>query len=100
MSPAPSVAGALAGGPEGALARAVARLPEVVEDAVLAEETQTITAYATELATTFHAFYRDARVVDPDEPERSAKRLALADATRITLANALGLLGISAPDSM
>jgi arginyl-tRNA synthetase len=100
LSPAPSVAGALAGGPEGALARAMIRLPEVVEDAVLAEETQTITAYATELATTFHAFYRDARVVDPDEPERSATRLALADATRITLANALRLLGISAPDSM
>ncbi len=100
LSPAPSVAGALAGAPEAALARVVAHLPEVVEDAVLAEETQTITAYATELATTFHAFYRDARVVDPAEPERSAKRLALADATRITLANALGLLGISAPDSM
>ena len=46
--------------------RVVARLPEVVEDAVLAEETQGITAYATELATQFHAFYRDARVVDPD----------------------------------
>ena len=28
----------------------------------------------------FHAFYRDARVVDPDEPERSAARLALAEA--------------------
>jgi arginyl-tRNA synthetase len=100
LSPASSVAGALAGAPEAALARAVARLPEVVEDAVLAEETQTITAYATELATTFHGFYRDARVVDEDEPERSAARLALADAARITLANALKLLGISAPESM
>ena len=59
-----------------------------------------ITAYATELATTFHAFYRDARVVDPDAPDRSAARLALAGAARITLANALGLLGISAPESM
>ena len=67
---------------------------------MLAEETQGITAYATELATQFHAFYRDARVVDPDEPERSAKRLALAPATQATLANALGLLGISAPESM
>ena len=100
LSPAPSVAGSLAGAPEAALARAVARLPEVVEDAVLAEETHSITAYATELATTFHSFYRDARVVDAAEPERSARRLALTDATRVTLANALGLLGISAPDSM
>ena len=65
-----------------------------------AQETQGITAYATELATQFHAFYRDARVVDPDEPERSAKRLALALAAKTTLANALALLGISAPESM
>jgi arginyl-tRNA synthetase len=38
--------------------------------------------------------------VDASEPERSAHRLALAEAARVTLANALGLLGISAPDSM
>jgi arginyl-tRNA synthetase len=100
LAPAADVAGALGGVPEAALARVVGRLPEVVEDAVWAEETHGVTAYATELATQFHAFYRDAKVVDPSEPERSAKRLALADATRITLANALGLLGISAPDSM
>jgi arginyl-tRNA synthetase len=100
LAPATEVAGTLTGGPEAALARAVARFPEVVEDAVAAEETQGITAYATELATTFHGFYRDARVVDPDEPARSAARLALAGAARITLANALRLLGISAPESM
>ena len=100
LQPADSLRGVLAGAPEAALARAVVRFPEVVEDAVAAEETHGITAYATELATTFHAFYRDARVVDPEEPARSAGRLALAEAARVTLANALGLLGISAPDSM
>ncbi|HEX5828474.1 MAG TPA: arginine--tRNA ligase [Candidatus Limnocylindrales bacterium] len=100
LAPADDVEGLLAGEPEAALVRVVARLPEVVEDAVLAEETQGITAYATELATQFHAFYRDARVVDLEAPERSAKRLALARATQITLANALGLLGISAPEQM
>jgi len=100
LAPSSSVAGWLAEAPEAALARVVARFPEVIEDAVTAEETHGITAYATELATTFHAFYRDARVVDAGAPERSAARLALADATRITLANALRLLGISAPDAM
>jgi arginyl-tRNA synthetase len=100
LSPAASVAGTLDDGPEAILARAIVRLPEVVEDAVRAEETQGITAYATELATAFHAFYRDARVVDPSEPERSAARLALARATQVTLANTLALLGISAPESM
>jgi arginyl-tRNA synthetase len=100
LAPAAGVEGALAGASEAALARAIARFPEVVEDAVEAEETQGVTAYATELATTFHGFYRDARVVDADEPGRSAARLALSEAARITLANALGLLGISAPESM
>ncbi len=100
IAPATTVAGTLAGGPEAALARAVVRFPEVVEDAVVGEETQGVTAYAIELATAFHAFYRDARVVDADEPGRSAARLALVRAAQITLARTLGLLGISAPESM
>ena len=100
LTPATTVAGTLSTGPEAALARAIVRLPEVIEDAVADEETHGITAYATELATAFHAFYRDARVVDPDNPERSASRLALARAAQLTLARTLGLLGISAPESM
>ncbi len=90
----------LAGPDEAYLARVVARFPEVVEDAAAAQETHSITTFATELATAFHAFYRDARVVDPSEPARSAGRLALVEAVRVTLAAALGLLGISAPESM
>jgi arginyl-tRNA synthetase len=100
LAAAPSLRGALVGTPESGLARIVARYPEVVEDAADAQETQGVTTYATELATAFHAFYRDAKVVDPSDPERSAARLALVDVTRITLANALALLGISAPEAM
>jgi arginyl-tRNA synthetase len=100
LARADSVAGALAGPDEARLARVVARFPEVVEDAAAAQETHSITTYATELATAFHGFYRDARVVDASEPTRSAGRLALVEAARITLAEALGLLGISAPESM
>ena len=100
LQPTSTVAGRLDGTPEALLARIVTRFPEVVEDAIWAEETHGVTAYATELATQFHAFYRDARVVDPDEPERSAGRLALVSAAKSTLANALGLLGISAPEQM
>ncbi len=86
--------------PEGALVRALVRFPEVVEDAAAAQETQGLTAFATDLATHFHAFYRDARVVDPAEPARSRSRLALVRAAQLTLAGALGLLGISAPEEM
>ncbi|MDH4141624.1 MAG: arginine--tRNA ligase, partial [Chloroflexota bacterium] len=102
LAPAASVAGTLGDDSpaEALLARAIVRLPEVVEDAVAAEETQGVTAYATELATAFHAFYRDARVIDREAPGRSATRLALVRAAQVTLANTLGLLGISAPESM
>ena len=78
----------------------ILRLPEVVEDAAAAEETQGVTAYATELATTFHAYYRDRRVVDADDPVTSARawRWSMRRASRC--ATRLALLGISAPDSM
>jgi arginyl-tRNA synthetase len=82
------------------LAREVLRLPEVVEDAAAAEETHAITAYATGLATIFHGFYRDRRVVDTADPVTSAHRLALVDAARLALRNTLGLLGISTPEQM
>ncbi len=71
-----------------------------MRDAAAQRETQAITTYATELATTFHAYYRDRRVVDADDPRTSAQRLALVDAMRTTLAASLDLLGISAPESM
>ena len=101
LAPTESVAGSLAEDPVAlGLAKQVIRLPEVVEDAAAAEETQAITTYATELATTFHAFYRDRRVVDTENAETSRARLALVDAARLALANSLGLLGISAPESM
>jgi arginyl-tRNA synthetase len=104
LEPAGGVAPGSLGGdgstPEGALVRALARYPEVVEDAAAVQETQGVTAFAADLATQFHAFYRDARVVDTSEPERSRSRLALVRATQLTLAAALGLLGISAPESM
>ncbi len=98
---APSVGVAVRDDPIGAgLARLLLRLPEVVEDAAAAHETQGITAFATELATVFHAYYRDRRVVDAADPAMSGERLALVETARQTLANALALLGISAPESM
>jgi arginyl-tRNA synthetase len=101
IAPAASVRGSLGDDPVAlGLAAQVLRLPEVIEDAAAAEETQGLTAYATELATTFHAFYRDRRVVDPADPATSGARLALVDACRLALAATLDLMGISAPESM
>jgi arginyl-tRNA synthetase len=101
LSPAPDFRGVLEGDDVATgLAREVLRLPEIVEDAARSEETHGVTAYAMELATTFHAFYRDRRVIDPEEPTTSAGRLALVGVTQVAIRNALALLGISAPESM
>jgi len=101
LSPAADFSGVLAGDEVATgLAREALRLPEVVEDGARSEETHGVTAYAMELATTFHAFYRDRHVVDPDDPATSAGRLALMVVTRAAIRNALALLGISAPESM
>jgi arginyl-tRNA synthetase len=58
-----------------------------------------IAVYALELAQSFSAFYRDCKVVGV-EPEVESFRLGLCVATQRTLARSLGLLGVSAPDSM
>jgi arginyl-tRNA synthetase len=101
ITPAASLEGTIDGDPVAQdLAREVLRLPEVVEDAAAAQATHGVTAYATELATTFHAYYRDRRVVDPADPATSAARLALVDTARLALRNTLGLLGISTPEQM
>jgi arginyl-tRNA synthetase len=56
--------------------------------------------YAQTVASDFHQFYMDCRVLDEAEPELSVARLALARATKTILAGALGLVGVSAPERM
>jgi arginyl-tRNA synthetase len=87
---------------EQALIKHLLLLPDVVADAADRRETHELTRYTLEAAQLFSQFYRDCRVLsdDPAEAELSRARLSLTDATRQVLANALGLLGISAPVSM
>jgi arginyl-tRNA synthetase len=73
--------------------------PYVVEGSALSKEPHRLTVYAQELATFFHQFYHECRIVSEDETLSSA-RLALADATRQVLKNTLTLLGVGAPTSM
>jgi arginyl-tRNA synthetase len=59
-----------------------------------------IATYALELAQTFTAFYRDCRVIGAESQELETFRLGLCVVTKRTIGRALGLLGVSAPDSM
>ena len=56
--------------------------------------------YIQELAAAFHSFYNAEKVLDPENRELSEARLALITATRMTIANALKLIGVSAPEKM
>jgi arginyl-tRNA synthetase len=59
-----------------------------------------IATYALELAQTFTAFYRDCRVVGAEPEALESFRIALSVAAQRVIARSLGLLGVSAPDSM
>jgi len=59
-----------------------------------------IAVYALELAQAFTAFYRDCRVLGAEPRAVESLRLGLCVATKRTIARSLGLLGVSAPDSM
>ncbi len=72
----------------------------VVAETARSRQVHRIAHYIQNLAARFHSFYTFCRVNDPENPELSAKRLALVNATRIVLANALNLLAVEAVESM
>jgi len=84
---------------ERALLRALARFPEVVLDAATQRAPHRLHNYLGDLAAEFHVFYRHCRVLS-DDAAVAAFRSALCSATRSVLAAGLGLLGVSAPESM
>ncbi|MCY4616561.1 MAG: arginine--tRNA ligase, partial [Chloroflexi bacterium] len=84
---------------EQALIRKLLLLPETLEEVVEELAPHRLPHYAQELAQSFHVFYTQCRVLTDDEP-LSRARLLLLEATRITLARTLGLMGISAPERM
>ncbi|MBR2701346.1 MAG: arginine--tRNA ligase [Erysipelotrichaceae bacterium] len=82
------------------LLKHVSSFPDVVADAAISRAPNLICNYVQKLASYFHSFYGSCKVNDKDNPELSAERLALLEATRITLKNALYLLGVNAPEKM
>jgi len=81
------------------LLRKIAELPEQIQVAANLRAPQRLPRYAEELASLFHSFYRECRVVS-DDPVLTQARLHLVNAARITLANTLALVGVSAPERM
>ena len=88
---------------EGDLIRTLGEFPAVVAAAAELREPHRVARYAEQLAGTFHRFYDTCQILprggEQTEPVHRA-RLALAAATRQTLANALRLVGVTAPERM
>ncbi len=85
--------------PELVLIRRMLRLPEIVEIAARTLEPHHLAYYAQDLATVFHSFYKQCRVVSKDEALTKA-RLKLVAAAKLVLARTLHLMGVTAPEKM
>jgi arginyl-tRNA synthetase len=82
------------------LVKRLLEFPEEVREAAARRAPHRICTYATAVASDFHAFYRDCQVVGAEGEGVERSRLALALLAKRTIAGALGLLGISAPERM
>jgi len=85
---------------ERALIKRLLEFPEEVRESAARRAPHRICAYSTAVAADFHAFYRDCQVLDAEGAGVERSRLALCLAAKRTIAGALGLLGISAPERM
>lgn len=99
LQPAEDVTG-LSHEKELALMKVLAEFPRVVQDAARTRQVHKMVHYIQNLASHFHSFYNACKVIDRSDPELSARRLALVNATRIVLAEALNLIGVNAPEVM
>jgi arginyl-tRNA synthetase len=82
-----------------ALIKELVKFPEIIEDTAKDYQAQRLPQYAIDLATSFHQFYRDCKVLAKERNLRAA-RLGLILASRTVFKNTLGLMGVSAPEKM
>jgi arginyl-tRNA synthetase len=84
---------------EHTLIKAIDQFPEMIEASARTLEPHRIPFYINDLASVFHSYYNKNRVIS-DDIEMSKARLFLVKSVGIVLRNALGILGVSAPERM
>ncbi|WP_100009839.1 arginine--tRNA ligase [Lentibacillus sediminis] len=82
------------------LLKKLGEFPQAVADGAEKHAPQRVTNYVFDLASLLHSFYNAEKVLDPDNEDLTRARIALMKAVRITLANAMGLIGVRAPEKM
>lgn len=78
----------------------IARFPNAVQQAASEYRPLVIASYAYDLANAFHSFYHASPVLQAESDAARRARIRITAATRRTLANALHLLAMAAPDVM
>jgi arginyl-tRNA synthetase len=81
------------------LLTALGRYPEIIQQAALNRAPHTLVHFLRELANCFHTWYNAEQFI-VDDPRLRNARMALAIATQQVVKNGLGLLGVSAPETM
>ncbi|GGA21687.1 arginine--tRNA ligase [Psychrobacillus lasiicapitis] len=82
------------------LLKKIGDFPQVVADAAKLRAPHRVATYIQELAATFHSFYNADKVLDAENVALTGARLALVTSARQTIANALRLIGVAAPEKM
>jgi arginyl-tRNA synthetase len=86
--------------PELSLIRKMLLLPELIELVASSLEPHHLAYYAQDIATVFHGFYTQCRVVSRDDEKLSKARLKLVAAAKLVLVRTLHLMGMTAPETM
>jgi|SRR5690625_986398 len=82
------------------LLKKLAAFPESIASAAKKHAPHFIAQYVFDLASSLHRFYNANKVLDRDNRQQTGARIALMKAVRITIANALHIIGVAAPESM
>ena len=85
-----------------ALVRHMIRLPELVQQMARSLEPHHLAHFTMELATAFHGFYENCRVIsaDPEDADLTLARLKLVESAQIVFRRSLELMGMNAPERM
>ena len=85
---------------EVSILKELASFEQILVDICKYKEVNILCNYAYRLASLFHSYYNECKVIDETNSELTTERLALVKAIKITLENALNLLGIEVKEDM
>ena len=82
------------------LLKKLGEFPQIIAEAAKQKTPYRVTQYVFDLAALLHSFYNAEKVLNKDNIELTNARIALMKAVRITIANALQIIGVNAPEEM